>query len=180
MDMNITFKDFSPSDHLRKYAEQRLGKLGRFLGKAENAKIHVVLSVGKLGQKADVRITADHLDITGTEVTQDMYASIDMVLDTVTAQVKKLSERRIDKKRRAGKDRDDLAPERYVLSGKGEGRQLALEGEDVADPLLPEEAVEKLQRDGLEHIVFLHAENLTVHMIYRKANGELHLIEMAE
>ncbi|WP_027186697.1 ribosome hibernation-promoting factor, HPF/YfiA family [Desulfovibrio cuneatus] len=180
MNFNITFKDFTPSDHLRKYAEQRLGKLGRFLGKAENANIHVVLSVGKLGQKADVRITADHLDVTGTEVSQDMYASIDMVLDTVTAQVKKLSERRIDKKRRAGKERDDLAAERYVLSGKGEGRQLALEGEEVADPLLPEEAAEKLQREGLEHIVFLHAEYLTVHMIYRKANGELYLIEMTE
>lgn len=180
MDLNITFKDFTPSDHLRKYAEQRLGKLGRFLGKAENAKMHAVLSVGKLGQKADVRITADYLDVTGTEVTQDMYASIDMVLDTVAAQVKKLSERRIDKKRRAGKERDALAPERYVLSGKGEGRQLALEGEEATEPLLPEEAAERLQREGLEHIVFLHAENLTVHMLYRKANGEMHLIEMAE
>ena len=180
MDLNITFKDFTPSDHLRKYAEQRLGKLGRFLGKAENAKIHAVLSAGKLGQKADVRVTADYLDITGTEMTQDMYASIDTVLDTLIAQVKKNSERRIDKWRRAGKEREGVAAERYVVSGKGERKQLTLEGEEPAAPLMPDDAAEKLEREGLEHIVFLHAEHLTVHMMYRKGNGELHLIEMAD
>lgn len=34
MHMEFTFKNFEPSEHLKKYARRRLEKAGRFLGKS--------------------------------------------------------------------------------------------------------------------------------------------------
>ena len=33
MHISFTFKNFEPSEHLRKYARRRMEKLGRFFGK---------------------------------------------------------------------------------------------------------------------------------------------------
>ena len=35
MNISITFKNFEPSDHLRKYAQRRFDKLARFLKKVD-------------------------------------------------------------------------------------------------------------------------------------------------
>ena len=39
MEITFNFKNFDPSDHLRKYARDRFGKLGKFMTGTENAEL---------------------------------------------------------------------------------------------------------------------------------------------
>ena len=46
MHISFTFKNFEPSEHLRKYARRRMEKLGRFFGKnpALDAQVNMAVS----------------------------------------------------------------------------------------------------------------------------------------
>ena len=89
MHIAFTFKNFEPSEHLKKYARRRFEKLGRFFGKASGLDVQVSLAVDKFRHKCDVQVGGEGLQLTATEQTEDMYASIDLVLDKLEAQIKK-------------------------------------------------------------------------------------------
>ena len=88
MHISFTFKNFEPSEHLRKYARRRMEKLGRFFGKNPALDAQVNMAVDKFRQRVEVQLTGDGINIAASEVSEDMYASIDLVLDKLEAQVR--------------------------------------------------------------------------------------------
>lgn len=78
MHISFTFKNFEPSEHLRKYARRRMEKLGRFFGKNPALDAQVNMAVDKFRQRVEVQLTGDGINIAASEVSEDMYASIDL------------------------------------------------------------------------------------------------------
>ena len=44
MNIAFSFKNFEPSEHLKKYARRRMEKMGRFFGKSSGLEINVVMT----------------------------------------------------------------------------------------------------------------------------------------
>jgi putative sigma-54 modulation protein len=61
--------------------------------------VHVVLSVEKLRQKVEARLHLAGNDIFADAVGEDMYASIDALIDKLDRQIKKHKEKQGDKHR---------------------------------------------------------------------------------
>lgn len=101
MHMEFTFKNFEPSEHLKKYARRRLEKAGRFLGKSPALDMVVILSIDKHRQKAEVKLSGEGLNFSASEQSDDMYASIDLVTDKIESQVRKAAARSHDAARAA-------------------------------------------------------------------------------
>ena len=101
--MNITFnfKNFEPSDHLRDYARKRFEKLAKYTTATDASEVQVNLAVEKTRQMADVIFLADNMHISAHEVSEDMYSTIDMILDKVEAQAKKFREKQKDRRRQS-------------------------------------------------------------------------------
>ncbi len=178
MNISFTFKNFEPSDHLRKYAKRRFEKLARFVAKAENAEMKINLSVDKFRHKAEVQFAGDNMNFSAVEQSEDMYSSVDLVLDKIEAQLKKHAEK-IKEKRHQGPAKD-FALEIFKYTTRGSGRDTVIEGSDNFDPkpLYPEEAAMVLdQRNDYEFLVFLNAEYERVNVIYRRKNGGFGLID---
>ena len=99
--MNITFnfKNFEPSDHLRDYARKRFDKLAKYTVATDASELQVNLAVEKTRQMADVIFLADNMHISAHEVSEDMYSTIDMILDKVEAQAKKFRGKQKDRRR---------------------------------------------------------------------------------
>ena len=89
MHIEFTFKNFEPSEHLKKYARRRFEKTGRFLGKSPALDLQVVLAVDKHRHRAEIKLTGEGLNITASEQSDDMYATIDLVTDKIESQVRK-------------------------------------------------------------------------------------------
>lgn len=178
MNIAITFKNFEPSDHLRKYAQRRFDKLSRFLKKIDEIEVSVVLSVLKYRHKADVNVTGDGLNLTAYEESEDMYATIDMVSDKVLAQIKKANEVRIDKSQKGEKIPMEFF--RYRTSGTGKERTIVSDdGRFEPKPLFDDEAAMQLeQRPDDDFIIFMNAETENINIIYRRKNGQFGLIDV--
>ncbi|MDL2316398.1 ribosome-associated translation inhibitor RaiA [Desulfovibrio sp. OttesenSCG-928-A18] len=180
MNIAMTFKNFEPSDHLRRYASRRFEKLGRFVHKAENVEMTVVLTVDKFRHKADVQFSGDNISVSAVEQSSDMYATVDMVLDKLEVQLKKHAERMKEKRRNAGRAaiQEGLAPADADDADADVAPPLIEEEIVEPKPMFAEEAALQLaQRDEDVVLVFLNAENDRINVIYRRKQGGFGLID---
>ena len=177
MNIALTFKNFEPSEHLRQYAKRRFEKLRRFVHKSDNIEMTVVLTVDKFRHKADVQFVGDAVSISAEEQSSDMYATVDMVLDKLGAQLKKHAER-MKEKRRGGKTADGGAyeplPER---ADSGKSAPVIVEEAIEPEPMFAEEAALQLEQGGGTVLVFINAENERINVLYRRKPGEFGLID---
>lgn len=176
MHITFTFKNFEPSEHLKKYARRRFEKLGRFLGKSANIDIQVNLSVDKHRQRAEVQLTGEGLNLTAMEQHDDMYASIDLVLDKLEAQVKKHAAKQKERRKHAS---IAAGIDVFTFHTVGEGEERTITGTDhfAPKPMHVDEAAMQLDSLDYEFLVFLNAESERINVIYRRRNRDFGLID---
>ena len=175
MHISFTFKNFEPSEHLRKYARRRMEKLGRFFGKNPALDAQVNMAVDKFRQRVEVQLTGDGINIAASEVSEDMYASIDLVLDKLEAQVKKFVSRNKEIHRKGRANDIDV----YTFEVTEEDGERTITGRDhfSPKPMSPDEAAMQLDANDFEVLTFLNSENDRINVIYRRKNGNLGLID---
>ncbi len=91
MQISLTGHHVDITEALRSYVDSKLERLERHFDHV--AKVHVVLSVEKLRQKAEATLHVNGADIFADCVEEDMYAAIDGLVDKVDRQLKKHKER---------------------------------------------------------------------------------------
>jgi putative sigma-54 modulation protein len=175
MHIAFTFKNFEPSDHLKKYARRRFEKLGRFFGKASGLDVQVSLSVDKFRHKCDVQVGGEGLQLTATEQMEDMYASIDLVLDKLEAQVKKYVSKVKEHRRQSKNAVIDVFT--YQLQDGDSERAITGTSKFEPKPMHVDEAVMQLDASENEFLVFLNAELERINVIYRRRSGGYGLID---
>lgn len=174
MNIAFAFKNFEPSDHLRKYARRRFEKLGRFLPKSENVEMTVNLSVDKFRHKIEVQLAGDYLNLTAAEQSEDMYATVDMLLDKLEAQIKKHAEKLKEKRRVPSGAVPGEAPERA-------GRSIVGEDKFIPKPMYLEEAALQLEQLADEDLlVYLDADTDRINVLYRRKDGNFGLIDAGQ
>jgi putative sigma-54 modulation protein len=165
-----------PTESLRTYAEDKVSKIKKYLDFPIEA--HIVLAVEKFRHMADVTLSLDGTLIKGVEVTEDMYSSIDQVMDKIEIQVKKYRSK--VRKRRAENRKGSIKPGEVETE---EVTDLTLDEprieieKMVAKPMDSEEAAMQLNMSQRDFMVFRNARSMEINVIYRRKDGHLGLIE---
>lgn len=179
MELKFNFKNFDPSDHLKNYAQTRFEKLTKYLRNSDSAKLQINLEVEKFRQKAEVILLSDELHLSAQEETQDMYSTIDLVLDKMEAQVRKLKDKQKD--RRKGKSNRGEVESMLNEGGAGLESAPQVVKVDLFDPkpITVEEASIRLQESANSNnfLVFYNADANRVNVLYRRKNGDFGLID---
>lgn len=177
MNISFAFKNFEPSDHLKKYARRRFEKLGRFFGKAAGLDVQVVLSIEKFRQKCEVAITGEGLQLAANEQNDDMYAAIDLVLDKLEAQIKKHVSRAKDHRRQG---RAPVQVDVFTYNMDDVENISPIKGGTERfepKPMSVDEAAMQMESIGSDFLVFLNAENYRINVIYQRRVGGYGLID---
>ncbi len=86
--VSVTFRHTQPTDALKRYAEEKVHKIGKYFYRPLEA--HMVLSVdSKDRQLAEVTLQTRRLTIHRREETVDLYSAIDLVMDKIERQIRK-------------------------------------------------------------------------------------------
>ncbi len=96
MNISITFRHMDGTEAVKNYAYEKIARLQKFLRQAMTAQ--VTLSVEGLEHVADVRIQSGSSQFHAVERKNDMYASIDLVLDKLERQVHEQKGQNVAKK----------------------------------------------------------------------------------
>ncbi len=95
MQLNITGHHIDLTDSLKDYVSTKLQKLERHIDSISN--VQVTLSVLKQRQIAEATLHISGADIHGTAEHEDMYASIDLLVDKLDRQILKHKEKKVDR-----------------------------------------------------------------------------------
>jgi putative sigma-54 modulation protein len=86
MNIAITFRHIEPSEPVKKYTQEKIAKLQKFLRQPMQA--NVTLHMERIEHVVEVRISAGPDHFQGKEQSEDMYASIDKVVDKLERQIR--------------------------------------------------------------------------------------------
>ena len=100
MEVSFTFRQVEPSEGVKNYAREKLAKLQKFLRTPLTA--DVILSMERHLHTVEVTVHGDGGRFAGTHQSEDMYASIDLVIDKIDRQIRDDKDASADRRRQSG------------------------------------------------------------------------------
>lgn len=185
MQLSVTFRHMEGSDALKDHARDKLEKIKKYF--PDPIMAHVVLSTERGYQHlVDVNIQLHNgLIIKGSESTEDMYSSIDLVMAKIERQCRRYKEKIRGHKGTA--DLSSIPVAHHVLSeevpavpGEEAPPHTVLHTEHIpAMTLSVDEALMQLNLlgAGQSFLVFRNRESKHVNVVYRRDDGKYGLIE---
>jgi putative sigma-54 modulation protein len=180
MKYNIRGENLDVTEALRDYVEKKLGKLERYFEAPPTSEVHVTLSMVREMKNVEVTIPLTGVMLRAEEKDNDMYASIDLVLDKLERQIRK------HKTKANRRIRQESEYKNYFRVETG--GSAVLEDEDdfelvrtkqfTLKPMDVEEAILQMNMIGHTFFVFSNADSSEqVNVVYKRHDGKYGLIE---
>ncbi|MCX5840760.1 MAG: ribosome-associated translation inhibitor RaiA, partial [Deltaproteobacteria bacterium] len=91
MKISVTFRNTEGENWHKEYVDDRLKKMKKYIDRPVEA--HVVLSVEKFRNVAEVNLIADGLNVNAKEESKDMHLAIDNAIEKIERHLKKHKEK---------------------------------------------------------------------------------------
>lgn len=181
MAINVRGKNIEITPALRDHVTKRVSKINKYFDASGD--ISAILTVEKGRHIVEVTVPVNGMLLRGEESTNDMYASIDMVIKKLEKQIEKY---RTKLSRRVTFKPETVSAPASIATAADIGEQEEDSSEDfkivktkrfAIKPMAVQEAV--LQMNLLHHdfYVFANSETEDVNVIYRRKDGKYGLIE---
>ncbi|AEJ00770.1 MAG: ribosome-associated translation inhibitor RaiA [Nitrosomonas sp.] len=106
MNLKLTGNHVEITDAMREYVISKIGKITRHFDHVID--VSVILSVEKLKQKAEANVHVRGKDIFVETDSEDMYASIDSLVDKLDRQILKHKEKNLERRNHGALKNQDL------------------------------------------------------------------------
>jgi putative sigma-54 modulation protein len=178
--IQVTGRHVSVTDAIKEYCRRRLACL--HLDYPKIIEVQILLDVEKYRHTAEVILhCSNHITLEASAESDDMYASIDQVVDKIARQMRKYKTR-LMRKHRPRKDvlehleEQVLHPEPIEDDEHPQHPIVRTERYPVK-PMYVDEAVLQLEMSHRQFLVFLNARSSRVNVLYRRKSGDFGLIE---
>ena len=174
MDVSIFARNMQVTPRLRDYVEQKVEKLDRYLPTIDEARIDMTVENTRSAshrQVAQLTVRTRGTILRAEERTQDMFASIDAVLNKMYRQIARYKGKR--------RDRWHLAVETLPIEEPMEetgGEIVRIKRFDVR-PMSAEEAIEQMELLGHSFYIFLNADEDALNVVYKRDDGNYGLLQ---
>lgn len=176
MNVIVTGRHVEVTDALKKYATDKIGKFDRF--EANITEANFVFSLEKHNHRVEASLKVNGHSIQADSVTEEMYSSVDEVLDKLGRQIRKMKDK--TESRRKANDRQSrtlaTAGEESLLEA-GPAPLIIKSGRFDPKPMTAEEAA--MQLDVLDQNFFVYVDSISngVNVVYRRKDGNVGLVE---
>lgn len=181
MKFNFIEKKLRLDPEVRNYAEKKVGKLDKFFRTESEANVTFSIERGRC--RVEVTLNNNGMYYRASELTNDMYASIDSACGAIERQIRK-NKTRLEKRLREGalsESRKEYFVPEQADEPEQEDFRIVRTKRFSLKPMTPEEAI--LQMNLLEHefFAFLNMEDDdSFSVVYRRKNGGYGLISAAD
>ena len=180
MELTIKGKNVEVNDRLRDYVERKVGKLDRFLPTITEAWVELSVEGTKAAQDrqvCQVTVRSNGTILRAEERSDDMFYSIDTVLDKMYRQIARYKGKRKNRWRAVDMTIEPL-PMGYEEEEYEEDESRIVRSKRFPMvPMHPEEAVEQMELLGHNFFVFFNAEEGQVNVLYRRQSGDYGLLQ---
>ena len=161
---------------IQDYAQEKLGRIEKYLGDSNNVRATVMVNVKGHNQKVEVTIPLKTVILRAEETRDDLYAAIDVVVDKLERQIRKNKTKLQSKKMKDTFSKDFMLDAIEKVEEENVDKIVKRKKVEVK-PMSEEEAI--LQMELLEHqfYIFKDAETDKVAVVYKRNEGNYGIIE---
>lgn len=176
---SIRGENIEVTDAIRNYIESKLGKVEKYFSSEQLLDTRVNLKVYReKTSKVEVTILIDSIVLRAEDVSQDMYGSIDLVVDKIERQIRK-NKTKIAKKHREKAPKSEIFSSDFQIQKEEEVSTVRIVRTKNINlkPMDVEEAVLQMDLLGHDFFIYIDAEDNTTNVLYRRDDGDFGLIE---
>lgn len=185
MNYSIRGQQIEVTEALRDYVDKKLSRLDKYFDAPLTSDGNVTLSVVRGLHVVEVTIPLTGVMLRAEDRSDDMYASIDAVVDKLERQIRKHKTKANRKFRQEGSLKslfvENTAGNGYVATLDESDEELELVRTKRFDlkPMDVEEAILQMNMVGHNFFVFTNIDTQEVNVVYKRNDGKYGLIEKA-
>ena len=174
MKFNIHGRKLDVTESIKKYIEEKIGRLDKYFENPDNITATVLIKLRGKDQVVEVTINANKFILRGEESNKDLYASIDKVSDKIERQIRK------NKTRMSKKVNKSLIND-FVLDFEEpeENDNVIVKRKVIEDkPMNEEEAILQMELLGHEFFAFRNVDTKDINVLYKRKDGNYGILEI--
>ena len=176
MKISVTFRNANgEEDWQREYTEEKLKKLRRYVDDPVEA--HVVLSVEKFRNTAEINLSSNGLSINGRQQEKDMRTAIDNAVDKIERQLKKRKEKSRVSKTETIREIEASHDLQLEETAEASERKVVEVRKIVLNPMSIDDAVLEMETSKNRFLVYRDSLTENVRVIYRRDDGQFVVLE---
>lgn len=176
---NIRGENLEVTEALRSYVEEKVAKIEKYFTDKQELTAKVNLKVYReKTAKVEVTIPLGSITLRAEDVSQDMYGSIDLVVDKIERQIRR-NKTKIERKNRQKIATGQIFTDELVEQTEDEIRIVRTKQVDLK-PMEVEEAILQLELLGHDFFIYTDVKDNTTNVLYKREDGNLGLLEVRE
>ncbi|MDO4679764.1 MAG: ribosome-associated translation inhibitor RaiA [Aerococcus sp.] len=175
---NVRGENIEITPAIRDYAENKISKIEKYFQNEPDITVYVNAKVYRNGDaKAEVTVPMPRLTLRAEETSQDLYGSLDLVVDKLERQVKKYKTK-VNRKSREKGFPEMLTDQPAEADDNEEDIKIVRHKTVGVKPMSAEEAILQMEMLGHAFFVFRDAETEEVAVVYKRHSGDYGLIDV--
>ena len=174
---SIRGENLEVTEALRTYVEEKVAKIEKYFNEDQelNAKVNLKVYRDKRS-KVEVTIPVGSITLRAEDVSQEMYGSIDLVVDKIERQIRR-NKTKIERKNLQNVATGQVFAEDLVEETEDEVKVVRTKQVDLK-PMDIEEAILQLELLGHDFFIYTDANDGTTNVLYKREDGDLGLLEV--
>ena len=172
MKLTVRGNKLEVTDSIRNYVEEKLGKLDKYFEEADEINANVLFRIQGKNQSVEVTVPIKKYILRAEEANEDLYASIDLVVEKLERQIRKNKTRIKERKVK------DIPVINFEAIIEEEPKTTIVKRKSVEmKPMDEEEAVLQMELLGHEFFVFQDIDTDSISVLYKRKDGNYGIIE---
>ncbi len=173
MQITITARHFGLTNAIREYVEDASEKLTKYFDHIIN--VHYILSLENNRNTVEIVLHAPKHNFTGEASETDMYVAIDIAVDKIEHQIKKLKDKWSDHQKRSLKDNYQYVYAN-LIERKPSNKRVKIK-RMVAEVMTVDEALEVFEESKSHYLIFKNEESDRINFLVKKDETHIKLLE---
>lgn len=177
MRITVRGKNMDVTDALQRYTEKKVQKLSKYFQNIKEA--IVTQSMQRNWCIVEVTLEGDGVVLRGEERSDNMYASIDQVVEKLETRIKRFKGKLIERSHPEEPPKEQIAtvPLEELEEVPEEDLRIVRTKRFPVKPMPPDEAAMQMELLNHNFFVFLNADTSLISVIYKRHDGNYGLIE---
>ena len=176
MKYQILGKNISVTDAIRDDIERKLRRMDKYFVINDDVLCRAVVRSYTVGAKVEITIFTKEMDFRAEVKNDDLYAAVDLAVDKLEGQMRKLKTR-MDRTKESDSLGRALAMENIIEDAEEDKEEIVRTKSIRLEPMSIDEAITRMEALGHSFFLYLDEEDDEIAVVYRRIDGGYGVIE---
>ena len=176
MKYQIIGKNISVTDAIRDDIERKLRRMDKYFVINDDVLCRAVVRSYTVGAKVEITIFTKEMDFRAEVKNDDLYAAVDLAVDKLEGQMRKLKTR-MDRTKESDSLGRALAMENIIEDAEEDKEEIVRTKSIRLEPMSIDEASTRMEALGHSFFLYLDEEDDEIAVVYRRIDGGYGVIE---